>query len=75
MPLPIFASLSQGIPVLQFKETEEMRREELIRVILVLLRSLNRRENIAQRKRVDRLYSVELDDIGRKTLFDNYGIK
>lgn len=73
--LPIFESLSQGIPVLQFKETEEMRREELIRVILALLRSLNRRENIAQRKEVNRLYFVELDTIGHEILFHKYGIK
>ena len=73
--LPIFKSLANGIPVLQFQETGETRRQKIIDEILVLLRSLNIHENIAQRKRVDRLYFVELDTIGHEILFDKHGIK
>ena len=73
--LPIFKSLSQGIPVPQVQETGETRRQKIIDEILELLRSLNRDENIAQRKEVNRLYFVELDTIGHEILFHKYGIK
>jgi len=75
MPLPIFVSLANGISVPQVQETGETRRQKIIEEIMRLLRSLNIHENIKQRKEVDGLYIVELDDIGRKTLFDKYGIK